>query len=84
MNRIRPSDPRRACLVLPPLAALVLVPLLGGCTGSTAESAPVSDAEIKEGRDRQIKAVQNNPNMPPEAKKRAMEHFGGGAPSGRR
>ena len=81
MNKIRFSNLLRT---VPALVALAPAPFLVGCTGSTAESTPATATEIKEGEERQIKAIQNNANMSPEAKRRALERLGAGAGAGDR
>ena len=86
MNRNSPFPSRRRSRSF--LTACTLLPLfvfaLSGCTGSTAESAPVSDAEIKAATDRQTKAIQDDPKMPESAKRQALDHLQGRNPGERR
>lgn len=49
----------------------VAVMLLTGC-GSSAPEAPTPD-QLQQATQSQIQSIQNNPNMPPEAKQRAIE-----------
>ena len=65
---------------LPLLAILVF--FLVGCTGDTSVSKQPTQDEIQEGINRRIKAIDDDPNMTPQAKELAKSRItGSSAPS---
>lgn len=61
-------------LSLKAAVAGVALALLVGAGCSKASEAPVA-AQQNEPLDRAIEAIQNNPNMPPQAKQQAIDHI---------
>ena len=61
----------RLLIILGAICAMV------GCTGSTAVSDQPSEAEIQAGIDRRMKAIDDDPNMTPQAKQIAKDRIKG-------
>lgn len=69
---------RRRNSILAALAALASIAVVG-CTGSTAVSRQPSNAEIEEGKQRRLKAIDAL-NIPEEQKQRMREQVLGASP----